>query len=133
MSPHVRIIFALIALGLTSSCDTIFGKHPDISVDDVPVYPNAQNVVREDRGREGLADYISTWSFTTLDTPSEVWQFYVGEMGREWGFYDVSSPQSNDYSLVVKSCPFYYLTMTSTSADSEKYAIVIQFAKEYCR
>jgi hypothetical protein len=133
MSIYVRVMFALFVLSLNSACATVFGKHLDITVDEVPVYPNAQNVVRENQGPEGFEEYIYTWSFTTSDTPDDVWQFYADEMGREWGFYDVSSPQSDDYSLIVKSCPFYYVDMTNTVDDDGSYNIIITFGKELCR
>lgn len=132
MSLLVRTMIVLLLLSLISSCSAPFGKHLDIDADEVPVYPNAQNVIQESHDPDMGQDYFYTWSFTTSDTPDDVWQFYVDEMSRRWDIYDVSSPQLDDYSLTVKSCPIYYLNMIVVSNDEQTYNIVIEFIKDNC-
>ena len=128
MQFHIRIFLALFILSIASSCsDMMFRKNLDIAVDDIPVYPNAQNVTREGPVSIGMGD-VYIWSFTTKNAPDDVWQFYVDEMSSKWGFYGGS-----DYSLIVQSCPFYYLRMESTSIDNETYGIKIKFGEELCR
>ena len=134
MSFLVRALLFPIILGtMLSSCSpNIFSRTLEIKADDIPIYPNAHNITRE--GPLTLTDapgisYI--WKFTTNDTPEIVWRFYIDEMNRKWGFYG-SIPQSEDKSLIVYSCPFYYLEMTSTSFDIKTYSITIKFVREYC-
>ena len=128
MQIHVRIFLALFILSFASSCsDMVFRKNLDISAEDIPLYPNAQNIAREGPVSIGMGD-VYIWNFTTKDTPEDVWQFYVDEMSSKWGFYGGS-----DYSLIVQSCPFYYLEMESASLDNENYSITIKFGEELCR
>jgi hypothetical protein len=126
----VHAFLGLFILGTIFSCETIFWPQMEINVDDIPVYPNAQNITRE--GPETKIPEIYTWNFKTNDSPEVVWQYYVDEMSRRWGFYDTSSPQFDDKSLIVKSCPFYYLDMTSTSIDKTTYSITVKFGKQPC-
>jgi hypothetical protein len=129
---------ALVSLG----CFIIFAiafwnttkppKYLEIDASEVPIYTNAQNISQEGPITEDATD-VYLWSFSSKDAPDVVWQFYVDEMSQRWGFYDVSSPQSLQRSLIVNTCPLYYLEMTSTLIDSTTYNYVIQFTKELCR
>lgn len=107
-------------------------KHLVINSSDVPIYANAQNISQKGPITEDATEVYS-WSFSSNDAPDVVWQFYLDEMSQRWDFYDVSSPQSAQRSLIVQSCPFYYLEMTSTPIDSTTYNYIIQFSKELCR
>jgi len=131
MSSLVRafLITIILVTGL-SSCDPIFSPSLEITADDIPVYPNAQNITRE--GPLSITDIggiAYTWKFTTNDTPEVVWRFYIEKMSHKWGFYG-SSPQSEDKTLIVNSCPFYYLEMTSTLVDIKTYSIAINFVRQ---
>ena len=107
-------------------------KYLEIDSSDVPIYANAQNISQTGPITEDATEVYS-WSFSSNDAPEVVWQFYLDEMSQRWGFYDTSSPQSSEKSLIVQSCPFYYLEMTSTPIDSTTYNYVIKFSKELCR
>lgn len=107
-------------------------KYLEIDSSEIPIYANAQNVSQEGPITEDATEVYS-WSFSSNDAPDVVWQFYLDEMSQKWGFHDVSSPQSPQRSLIVQSCPFYYLEMTSTPINSTTYNYVIQFSKELCR
>ncbi|MGD0174567.1 MAG: hypothetical protein ABSC61_09145 [Anaerolineales bacterium] len=131
----VVILVALFSFGyfafvLYGSGVSIFSKSLNINVDEVPMYPNAHNIINEEPLKNTFE--VHKWKFTTIDTPEMVWKFYVYEMGRRWGFYDSSSPQSAEKSLIVHSCPFYSLDMTSTSIDTNTYSITIRLLKEPC-
>jgi len=130
MSTLVRAFLASFILITIFSCDSIFRPQLEIKADDIPIYPNAQNVKR-DEPKTNIPE-IYVWNFTTSDSPEMVWQFYVNEMSHKWGFYDTSSPKFGDRSLIVNSCPFYYLDMTSTSIDRTTNSITIKFGKQPC-
>ena len=125
MSSCRRISLAVFILSLILlACGNPY-RHIEIGVDEIPVYPNAQNIAREGPTADIYKAY--TWHFTTTDTPDTVWQFYVDEIGRKWKLLHTA-----DYRLTVQSCPVYYLTMTSEPVDSETYLINIRFSQEPC-
>ncbi len=117
---------------ITILIGTRMPEYLEIDSSEVPIYTNAQNVLQEEPITEDITEVYS-WSFSSSDAPDIVWQFYVDEMSQRWGFYDASSPQSIYKSLMVHSCPFYYLEMTSTQTDSTTYNYIIKFSKELCR
>ena len=128
------IAFILVVCGLSliySWDESLFWKNLDIKPNEIPIYPNAQSITQEEPILDGYELY--RWSFITNDTPDKVWSFYADKMSNKWGFYDTSSEKFNDHSLVVKSCPFYHLSMTDTSIDDKTYKIFIEFGKEPCR
>jgi len=128
----VAILGCILISAITIWNGTRMPKYLEINLSDVPVYPNAYNI-----SQQGPIDEYGTevysWSFSSNDAPDIVWQFYLDEMSQRWGFYDTSSPQSPEKSLIVQSCPFYYLEMTSAPIDSTTYNYVVQFSKELCR
>jgi len=128
----LAILGCLLISAITIWNGTRMQKYLEIDPSDVPIYANAQNVSLKGPITEDATEVYS-WSFSSNDAPEVVWQFYLNEMSQRWGFYDVSSPQSPQRSLIVQSCPFYYLEMTSTPIDSTTYNYVIQFSKELCR
>ena len=107
-------------------------KYLEIGPSEIPIYANSQNVSRDGPVTEDAAE-IYSWRFSSSDAPDMVWQFYVDKMSQRWGFYDVSSSQSPQRELIVRSCPFYYLEMSSTPVDQTTYDYVIQLTKELCR
>ncbi len=140
-SLHVRLALAVGILGsLLGSCSPFGMRTLEVNVDDMPVYPNAQNLTRE--GPLGQvtsptgyvyaeAEYI--WRFTTSDTPDAVWQFYLRELGRKWGFYQTSAAGSEPREAISNSCMFYAFSMTSKPIDSTAYSITLTLTSEYCR
>jgi hypothetical protein len=128
----LAILGCVIISGITIWSGTRMPKHLEIDSSEVPIYANAQNISQEGPIIEDATEVYS-WSFSSTDAPDVVWQFCLEEMSQRWGFNDVSSPQSLEKSLIVQSCPFYYLEMTSTPIDSTTYNYVVQFSKELCR
>ena len=106
----------------------------DLEIDssEIPVYPNVKIVsITYNEPAEYNNEIVSTWKFTTNDAPETVWQFYVSEMGRKWGFYEWPLTES-PLHLVVVSCPTYNLYMTNSSIDSTTYQVTIQFISGFC-
>ncbi len=136
--PVAACIAALVLGSLLWSCDTRTGMI--IDPDEIPIYPNAQGVAREgpthyapDAVGLGWAEAIYVWRFTTNDPPEAVWRYYQSEMRRRWGFYAVSSPQSDHKELMLSdNCPFYDLLMTSKPTDSASYSITLTLYMQYC-
>ena len=128
----VGLLGCFIIYAVTIWSGTRMPRYLEIDPSEVPIYANAQNVSQGGPITEDAAE-IYSWSFSSNDAPDVVWQFYLDEMSQRWGFYDVSSPQSSQRGLIVQSCPFYYLEMSSTLIDSTTYSYVIQFTKELCR
>jgi len=54
MSRFVRVLLASIVLASILACGHWLGKSLEIDVDEMPVYPNAQNVTREGRLQNGI-------------------------------------------------------------------------------
>ncbi len=135
-----RAFLAAIALcAVLWACETQSGMV--INPDEIPIYPNAQGVVREgplhyappDAVDQGWAEAYYVWRFTTSDPPDAVWAYYVGQMRRRWGFDDWSSPQSDPREMVVtQTCPFYSFFMTSKATDSASYSITLTLFMGYC-
>ena len=124
MSSCRRIFLAVFILSLILlACGNPY-RHLEIDADEIPIYPNAQNITREGPTTDVYEAY--TWSFATTDTPETVWQFYVDEIGRRWKFH------AGDYRLTIQSCPLYYVIMTSEPADGETYHIKIKFSQDPC-
>ena len=94
-------------------------KESTLDSSPMPIYPNAQNIIREDPD-----GFSSTYKFTTKDDPETVWKFYVDE-GRRRGFHDMSEPNSPKKSLVYNFCSTAQLDMTSKSIDPITYSITI--------
>ena len=90
-----------------------------INANDIPVYPNAQNITREE------PPMVSILEFTTSDDPEIVWKYYVDVMWRKWGFREYPL-QQGDKRLVVAKCNSYDFYMTSTQFDSNTYNITLQ-------
>lgn len=125
----VLSLVALVVLFLTS-CALNSGRYLDIAAQDIPIYPNADSVVQDGPSMNEL-DELYTWTFTTPDTPEMVWQYYKDEMGKRWGFYE---PQSNsfDKTLIVQSCPFYSINMTTSEITQSGQEIMLHFRKQPC-
>jgi hypothetical protein len=103
----------------------------EIDASEIPVYPNAKIVsitYNESAEANGI---VSTWKFTTNDTPETVWKYFVGEMGRKWGFYEWPLTK-HPLHLAVISCPTYELIMTSSTIDNITYQVTIQFMSRPC-
>ena len=123
-------VFGVLSLIIWSG--TRMPEYLEIEIPEVPIYTNAHNVSFEGPIIE-YGTEIYTWSFSSSDAPDMVWQFYLDEMSQRWGFVDRSAPQSFDKILVVHSCPFYYLKMTSSQNNANTYDYIIRFNKEGCR
>ena len=106
-------------------------KFVEISADEIPIYPNAQNIIHEESVDNTLE--IGTWKFTTNDDPETVWKFYVDEMGRRWDFFEWPLLPESSRRLIVRSCPAYEFDMTSTSIDAMTYGVTIQLSYDPCR
>ena len=96
----------------------------NINVNDVPVYPDARNVTREEP-QQSLT--IAVLEFTTSDDPETVWKYYVDVMGRKWGFHE-RPLQQGAKQLVAEKCSSYYFDMTSAQIDSNTYNITLQLS-----
>jgi hypothetical protein len=107
-------------------------KELHIGADEIPIYPNAKMLsIAQDEPAENNIRSVSTWKFTTSDTPQMVWKFYVDEMGSRWGFYEWPLTES-PLHLTVVSCPTNNLYMTSSLIDNITYQVTIQFMIGYC-
>jgi hypothetical protein len=106
-------------------------KFDKIDVNEFPIYPNAQNIIHEEPDDNSLE--AGTWKFTTSDDPETVWNFYVDEMGRRWGFFEWPLLPESPRRLIVRSCPGYELVMTSISIDATTNSITIQLGYVPCR
>ena len=125
MPSYRRIFLAVFILSLILlACGNPY-RHIEIGVDENPVYPNAQDISREGPTADIYKAY--TWHFATTDTPETVWQFYVDEIGRKWKLLS-----SADYRLTIRSCPLYYVIMTSEPVDGGAYRIEIRFSQDPC-
>jgi hypothetical protein len=113
------IFFWYSGLGTISVLLWCSWKDSTVDSSPMPVYPNAQNIIREEPH-----DLSSTYKFTTNDNPETVWKFYVDE-GERRGFQDKSQPNSPKKSLVNNSCSSTRLDMTSISIDPTTYSITI--------
>jgi hypothetical protein len=102
-----------------------------IDASEIPIYPNAQNVIHE-KPTENLLE-LATWKFTTNDSPEKVWKFYVDELSRRWGFFKSGDDTVYSRELVRAGCPAYLVDMTSSSTDNETYNITILFRYDPCR
>jgi hypothetical protein len=127
------IFRATIVLVLASVIISCSPKCIDIYPEDIPMYPNVQNIVQD----EPIIDWRKTytWNFTTTDTPEKVWQFYLDEMVPKWDGLETTfqhSPETTEINGIIlkKCCYFTYLQMFYTLIDSTTYRITIQLVKE---
>jgi len=102
-----------------------------IKVTEVPIYPNAKDISPawlkdEDDPR------VYKRSFSSSDTPDLVWQFYIKEMSRRWGFSVMPSPNSQDWILITDSCPGYRLEISSSTIEGDGYRYEIRFIEDPC-
>lgn len=106
----------------------------EIDASKIPVYPNAKiiSITYNEPTEFNSIKNISTWKFTTNDTPETVWRFYVGEMSHKWGFFESPLLPETPSRLIIMSCPTYELNMTSSLIDSTTYQVTIQFITGYC-
>ncbi len=129
---------AIVLAVLLSSCET--RTEMIINPDEIPIYPNAQGVIREGPLRSapdvvgyGGAAAVYVWRFTTSDPPETVWRYYENEMGRRWDFHGTFAPQAVQQEMdVSQTCPFYALIMTSKATDSARYSIALTLFMGYC-
>ncbi|MBX3038527.1 MAG: hypothetical protein KF758_16570 [Anaerolineales bacterium] len=101
----------------------------EIDPEDVPIYPNAQDVKQEEPILDGVEIY--QWSFNTTDDPEDVWQFYKEKLVDDWNGSDHSIPQSSEKDVMIKGCRFYYFKINSTSVSDTTYEITIEFSRQY--
>src|SRR5215510_6154532 len=113
------VVFCIgwLALAITAFIESTLPPHePDcitISREDIPDYPNAQNLVKEGPIKDWRETY--TWSFETTDTPETVWKFYVDRLSEKWRGEDrtwVKTPEKKELYL-DKACKYTYLILTS--------------------
>jgi hypothetical protein len=125
---HLLAIVALVSMA--AAC--IARPHLEINPQQMPIYPNAQDMIYTAPATEpGLtADY--TWQFTTSDSPEAVWEFYRKELGRRWRF-DKSTVSDVKWSVLTQSCPFYGFDMEATPAGESLSSITIRLHRELCR
>jgi len=98
----------------------------EISGEDIPDYPNAQNLVKDRPIKDWHETY--TWEFTTTDNPNKVWQFFSDKLVEKWHGADYSSPQSPEEKQLYlkKACMFTFFIMNSRSIyDDSIYQITI--------
>ncbi len=95
------------------------------------MYPNAYDISQQGPASGGYSK-VYTWTFSSNDAPEAVWQFYGKQMSRRWGFREASASDSGVRGLIVDSCPFYYLSMSSASIDATTYRYTIRFGEEPC-
>ena len=127
LSKMFRTIIVLFFFVSTISCAP--AHEPDcvkISGEDIPDYPNAQNLVKDGPNKDWRETY--RWDFTTSDSPQEVWKFYVDELGPTWHGEDHSNPQKPEENKLYlkKACNFVFFIVNSESIDSATYRITIQ-------
>lgn len=131
------VVFTLCGLGLlaVSFLNTnpgVLWRHLEISAADIPMYPGASEIVQQGPAPEGFPE-VYTWTFASADAPEVVWQFYAEEMRRRWGFREATTSDSGARGLIVESCPFYTLSMSSAAAGAATTGYTIRFGKEPCR
>ena len=107
-----------------TDCIEIFG-------DDIPVYPNAENLTKEGPIKDWRETY--TWVFVTTDSPDKVWQFYGDKLIEKWEAEDHSFPRTPEKKelYLKKACMFTFFIMESKSIDDDStYRITIHLYKE---
>jgi len=131
----MRSIFCVITLflviGLTISCSPVSRPNcVEIYGEDIPIFPNAQNITKDGPIKDWRESY--TWDFTTTDNPEKVWEFYVNELTEKWGGVDFSSTQTPEEKVLhlEKACKFTYLIITTSPIDATTYRITIKLFKE---
>jgi hypothetical protein len=103
----------------------------EISGEDIPDYPNAQNLVKDGPIKDWRETY--TWEFTTTDSPDKVWQFYGDKLVEKWHGEDHSFPRTPEKKelYLKKACMFTFFIMNSRSIDDDStYQITIHLYKE---
>lgn len=115
---------ASVMASTITSCSTC----TEINPEDIPIYPNAQDIKQEKPILGGIEIY--RWSFTTTDKPEKVWQFYKEKMVDEWHGSDHSARQSNEKDVMIEGCFFYYFKMKSTPINDTTYNIAIEFSRQ---
>lgn len=124
-------MLAIVALAFVQSTGML-RRHLEISAADIPLYPNTRDISQQGSATGGFPQ-VTTWTFTSGDAPEVVWQFYEEQMRRRWGFREVSPSDSGVRGLIVDSCPFYHLAMSSAAIDATTYRYTIRFGEEPCR
>jgi hypothetical protein len=122
------LVFILVINVMASSLASCSLLCREINREDVPIYPNAQDVNELEPIRDGIEIY--QWTFSTTDTPEEVWQFYKEKLVDDWNGSDHSVPQSSEKDVMIKGCWFYYFKINSTSIDDTTYNITIEFSRQ---
>ncbi len=125
----------LVTLSLVSFLITVIitscSSCTEINPEDIPIYPNAQNIKQEEPIIDGIEIY--KWSFTTTDNPEKVWRFYKEKMVDEWNGSDHSNPQSSEKDVMIKGCLFYYFKLNNTTSDNITYDFTVEFSREAYR
>jgi hypothetical protein len=125
------IILSFILSSMIACSPTHQAKCVEISGDDIPVYPNAENLTKEGPIKDWRETY--TWVFSTTDSPEKVWQYYGDELMQKWSGEDHSFPQTPEMKelYLKKACMFTFLIMNSESIDDgSTYRITINLYKE---
>jgi hypothetical protein len=129
-APINKWISLLFLIILVSCNDVNIYEHIEISKDDIPLYPNAINMKMEE-DISAIEKYY--WIFTTYDDPELVWNYYYNYFKSRWNISDTTRRDNGEYSIFVKSCPFYSLTLKTLEKDNQVHEITIIFQKEFCR
>ncbi len=131
MSSIFRAIILFLIMSSTISCSPMPRTDcVEIFGDDIPVYPNAENLTKEGPIKDWRETY--TWEFTTTDKPEDVWQFYVDELVPNWDGEDhssLSNPEEKSLYL-TKACLFTFFILNITTIDNTTYRITIHLYKE---
>jgi hypothetical protein len=122
------VILSLLTFFIASMLTSCSLFCTEINLEDIPMYPNAQNIKQDEPMIDGIEIY--TWCFTTTDSPEKVWEFYKEKMVNDWKGSDHSLPQSTEKDVMIKGCLYYYFKMNSAPIDATTYNITIQFSRE---
>ena len=125
---RLLLIFLLAVSVMASTVSSCSLLCREINPDDVPIYPNAQDVKQEEPILGGIETY--QWSFNTTDKPEDVWQYYKEKLVDDWNGSDHSTPQSSEKDVMIEGCWFYYFRINSTSVDDTTYNITIEFSRQ---
>jgi hypothetical protein len=118
------LVISVMASSITS-CSLLCRE---INPEDVPIYPNAQDVKQLEPILDGIEIY--QWTFSTTDKPEEVWEFYREKLVGDWNGSDHSIPQSGEKDVMIEGCWFYYFRINSTSVDDITYNIKVEFSRQ---
>lgn len=130
------LLYWKVGFSLNRMVSYLYYDWEDLEIDasEIPVYPNAKiiSITYNEPTEFNRIKNISTWKFTTNDAPETIWKFYVGEMGRKWGFYEWPLLPEFPSRLIIISCPTYELVMTNSTIDNITYQVTIQFISGFC-